>query len=310
MPFKQLKIYRLQQPIDLSAEKLHELLQTQVFHPCGALEPSRIGWISPLPRQVKSEQLAYQQDDFVLFCAQEQQKLLPPSIVNELLQERVDEIEQHQVKAVGRKQKKELKEALIEELLPRAFAKNTRYYGYFDQKRQLLILDVASQNKAEQITELLRQSLGSLPIVPLHKGQQFNHVLTGWLRDQKLPEALLSGQKCEMFDPDEGGGIIRCSKQELNSPQIRAHLENGKLVSKLELIWDGKLEFVLQDNLMIKSLKYTDILKDQTESHEDIMAQFDIDFQLMTQSYAQLLDYLLALFMQQPESTGNTRQTE
>ena len=43
----------------------------------------------------------------------------------------------------------------------------------------------------------------------------------------------------------EHGGIIRCKQQDLMSEEIKNHLANDKLVTKLALNWGETLSFVL-----------------------------------------------------------------
>ena len=40
-------------------------------------------------------------------------------------------------------------------------------YGYIDLDKQWLVVESATAKIAEEFTQLLRQSIGSLPIVPL-----------------------------------------------------------------------------------------------------------------------------------------------
>ena len=48
MWFKNLMIYRLTKPLDWTLDKLQNALSDCEFHPCGAQEQSKFGWVSPL----------------------------------------------------------------------------------------------------------------------------------------------------------------------------------------------------------------------------------------------------------------------
>ncbi len=303
MPFRNLKVYRLSKKLPLSADKLEQLLEERRFSPCSQLQMSSMGWVSPLQDVERNHsQLVYAQQRYLMICLQEQQKLLPASVVNDLLREKLDALERQGLQKPGRKQKKQLKEDLILELLPRAFAKNTVYQAYFDLEQQLLLINTASQNKAEQFCEFLRQTIGSLPIVPFKPQQTINQTLTAWLQQKNLPAELQLGQQCELFDPAEDGGVIRCRNLDLNSEELQAHIHAGKQVSQLRLIWNDSLEFTLYDDLSFRAIKYTDIQNEKLDAthHEDALAAFDAQQELMMSCFAQFLDFIRKTFQITP----------
>jgi recombination associated protein RdgC len=53
-------------------------------------------------------------------------------------------------------------------------------------------------------------------------------------------------------------------------------------VSKLALSWNEKIECVLDEKLAIKRLRFTDVVQEQVENADDMAAQFDADFAMMT----------------------------
>ena len=52
MWFKNLQIFRLPVPWDMSAERLEEQLAKKPFHPCGSQDMESRGWLSPLGNEV------------------------------------------------------------------------------------------------------------------------------------------------------------------------------------------------------------------------------------------------------------------
>ena len=51
--------------------------------------------------------------DFIMFCARKDEKLLPASVVNDALAEKVTEIEQQQARKISRKEKAQFKDDVI-----------------------------------------------------------------------------------------------------------------------------------------------------------------------------------------------------
>jgi recombination associated protein RdgC len=301
MWFKNLKVYQFTNTFDLSDQQLEEQLANACFSPCSKHQLGSYGWTSPLGKlSNKPEQmLTHATKDFVLFCAKEEQKLLPAAVINELLVEKVEDLEQKEGHKIGKKQKDQLKEELVIDLLPRAFSRNYRNFAYIDRLNQLLIVDAASNNKAEQLTEFLRKTIGSLAIVPLKVNKPIELLLTSWLSEAELPSQLITGNSCELKDPAEDGGVIRCSKHDLNSDEIKNHIEAGKMVTKIALTWQDKIEFILQDDLAIKRVRLTDTLLEKIDNEssgdEDAIASFDADFTLMALEFSKFIPDLLSL---------------
>lgn len=87
---------------------------------------------------------------------------------------------------------------------------------------------------------------------------------------------------------------MRCKRQDLTSGEIKNHLATGKLVTKLALAWQDKLSFMLDDKLVIRRLKFEDLLQTQAEQDggDDALAQADATFALMMMTLAEFLPAL------------------
>ena len=124
MWFNNLKIYQFSKKPEYSQEQIEELLSENAFKSCSSLQMNSYGWDYCIPRAGKSYTHSIPQKTLV--CACKEEKLLPASIINEFVNEQVFEIEDKTGKKPGRKHKQQIKEELIQTLLPRAFSKNNR----------------------------------------------------------------------------------------------------------------------------------------------------------------------------------------
>lgn len=296
MWFKNLQLYRLTQPFELSPEALHEQLEARQSRPCGTLETATQGWTPPLGRA--GSQLTHAVGRCIMVCARREEKLLPASVVRDALTERVEQLEAAESRKLARREKAELKDSIVLELLPRAFVRSAHTYAYIDSGNGWLVVDASSPKRAEELITLLRETLGSFPLTPVEVGQSPAYTMTEWLRSGSLPGEFVLGDECELRDPMEEGGIIRCRHQDLEGEEIAVHLEAGKQVVRLALEWHDHLEFLLCDDLSIKRLRFLDLIQDQAAEAEaeDAAARFDVDFALMSGELGRLLPRLFDLF--------------
>lgn len=296
MWFKNLAIYRLTEAFTLTPAELEKKLQNFRFKPCLSTEVFSYGWTAPLGRS--SDQLMHQVNGFMMLCATKEEKVLPSSVINEMTAEKINAKEDQEARKLSKKERSELKDQIIFELLPRAFSFSKKTFAYIDLKGGWLIVDAASAKKAEELISFLRKNLGSLPLVPISTKEKPVSTMTQWLIQNNSPADVLIEDECELRAPEESGGIIRCKRQDLAAPEIKNHLNIGKQVIKLAISWSDRLSFIADENLTIKRLKFLDLIQDQVADTETGSAeeQFDVDFTIMSQELSAFLPRLLEIF--------------
>jgi len=294
MWFRNARVFRFTKPFEITAEALEEKLQEDAFKSCGPQETSRQGWVSPMGKH--SDLLVHSAGGYHLIALRKEEKLLPASVIKELVDEKAEMIEAEQHRKVRRKEKDELKEEVTLEMLPRAFSKNRRCYAYLAPADGVLVVDAGSSKQAEDLASTLRKSLGSLPVRPPAVEQAPAFTFTGWLNESiDLPVSIELGTECELKDTSEDGGVVRCKGLDLQGDEIRSHLDAGMQVTKLSVTWDDSLSFVLDEELGIRRLKFGDTLQEKLDDvdADDAAARFDAAFSLMTLELARLIPGLL-----------------
>ena len=296
MWFKNLSLLRFTEPFDLDPVEFAQKLDARRFRPCGSLEPISYGWCAPLGKDTFP--LAHVANGFVMVCAQKEEKIVPASVVNEILSEQVAEIEDRQGRPVRRKEREALRDEVLQDLLPRAFSHSRRTYAYIDPKGGWLVADCASAKKTEEIASLLRQCLESLPVVPPATRERPSAIMTRWVMDNDLPPDITLESECELRSPEEDGGIVRCRRHDLSAPDIQNHIEAGQEVHKMAETWNDRLSFVIDDALGIKKLRFLDLVQDEAAQVEtsDPVERFDADFAVMSLEIAAFLPCLIELF--------------
>ncbi|MDK8465021.1 recombination-associated protein RdgC [Marinobacter sp. SS13-12] len=294
MWFRNARVFRFTKPFEITAEALEAKLQADAFKPCGPQETSRQGWVPPMGKH--SDLLVHSAGGYHLIALRKEEKLLPASVIKELVDEKAEMIEAEQHRKVRRKEKDELKEGVMLEMLPRAFSKNRRCYAYLAPADGVLVVDAGSAKQAEDLASTLRKSVGSLPVRPPAVEQAPAFTFTGWLNESiDLPASIELGTECELKDTSEDGGVVRCKGLDLQGDEIRSHLDAGMQVTKLSVTWDDNLSFVLDEELGIRRLKFGDTLQEKLDDvdADDAAARFDAAFSLMTLELARLIPGLL-----------------
>ena len=296
MWFKNLQLFLLKEDFAPAQDELESALAQDRFRPCGPLETGVQGWHPPLGGE--SEQLSFVANGCYLLCMRREEKILPASVVNEVLADKVQQIEQEEARDVGRKERKQLKDEVYLDLLPRAFTRSSLTFAYVDPEKKWILVDAASPKKAEDLVSLLRKSLGSLPAKPLNVKQSPPEVMTRWLEGEGLPGDFVIADQCELRDLDEEGGIVRCRRQDLFSDEIQAHLKAGKKAVQLAVDWDERVSLVLTDQPAIKRLRFADELIEEAAdtAGDDMHALFDADFTLMSMELRKLVDKVIEVF--------------
>jgi recombination associated protein RdgC len=290
--FRNLRIYRFQQPFKVNAEDLDRALRASVFRACGPLETHAIGWEPPLGRDAQT--LVHAANGCLMVCARREDRLLPASVVREVLADRVAEIEDAESRQLRRKEQAELRDQIITELMPQAFTRSTRLFAYIDPSQQLLFVDSASAPRAEELMSLLRESLGSFSVSPLDTATAPATVLTSWVSGQPPADFTLMDE-CELREPAEGGGVVRCKQVDLAGTEVETHLAAGRQIVRLAIEWDEHLACVLSDDLVVRRLRFLDLVQQEADDvhSADAAANFDAEFAILNAELSRFIPRLI-----------------
>ena len=280
MWFKNLRIYSLNNSIAHTPEELNEALAKFKFKPCGNLEPLQYGWTPPLGRD--GSEFVHAANGYIMICAKRQEKVLPAAIVNEALDESVADISSRESRSVGRAEKQAIKEEIIFSLMPKALAKSSYTFAYVDTKKQLLIVNTSSANRAEELLVALREALGTLKAVPLTPLNSPRDLLTGWLTGSDIPADINVGEECELSSQEDGRSV-KFKHQDLWIEEVGRHIDSGLQVAKLAIKWKDTIECLVDDQWCFKRIKYGNEITEQADDHNSDTAadQFDIEFSIM-----------------------------
>ncbi|MVF01708.1 recombination-associated protein RdgC [Serratia marcescens] len=287
--FKNLMVYRLSREVALNADEMEKQLSAFAFTPCGNQDMAKTGWVSPMGSH--SDALTHAVNGQIVICARKEEKILPSPVIKQELQAKIERLEAEQHRKLKKTEKDALKDEVLHSLLPRAFSRFNQTFMWIDTVNDLIMVDAASAKRAEDTLALLRKSLGSLPVVPLTMESPIELTLTEWVRSGEMPAGFAIQDEAELKAILEEGGVIRCKKQNLISDEIAVHIEAGKLVTKLAVDWQERIQLMLSDDGSLKRLKFADTLREQNDDidRDDFAQRFDADFILMTSELAALI---------------------
>lgn len=293
MFFRNLSLFRFSSAVAGNLAQLPEALANHRLRACGPMEMSTVGFVPPVARG-EDATLTHAVGDCTMVTVGAEHKLLPGRVVNDELQRRVQKIAEAEGRRVGGRERKRLKEDVLNELVPRALVQSSRMRAYVDQGEGWLIVDTASRKAAEGALTQLREALGSFPAVALAPEEGPRVLLTDWLANGNLPAGLALGDEVELRDPASShGAIAKCRRQDLDGEEVKEHLRNGKQVFALGLVFDERMSFVLGEDLVVRKLKFLDVVTDELgDSHPDTASEADATFALLTLELSRLLGKL------------------
>lgn len=296
MFFKNIILYRMTEPFKFTVESLEEKCQQAKFQPCPKSENNSIGWISPYGND--HDVLVHSLQGYYLLAFCKEEKILPGSVIREELIKKIALLEKAQDRPIYRKEKKELREQIIINLRHQAFSRKKITLAYIDSTSNYLVVDTSSRNKAEEVCTFLRKTLGSLKLALPQTKSKPDTIMTSWLVQKQTLPVFSIQNNCDMLDPKQKTAMIKCKDQDLNADDIIRHLHSGKQVAQLALKWQDKITFDLNDDLVIKRIKFLELLRKQREEVKDYspQQQLDTEFAIMAGEFTLFLQDLWSAF--------------
>ncbi|MEO0317038.1 MAG: recombination-dependent growth factor [Pseudomonadota bacterium] len=291
MWFKNLQLFRLPKHWSMTAEALEAALEPQQFVPCTSIQLLSQGWIPP----ANDGRLVYASNRQILLKLRTEKKLLPSSVINQVARERAAELAEQQGFRCGRKQMKEIKEQVADELLPRAFSLQADTGVWIDTVNGWLAIDAASAARAEEVIKLLVKAIDQLPLATLRTTLSPVGAMTNWLLSDEPPHGFTIDQELELRSSAHGNATVRYVRHSVEPDEVRRHITAGKQCTRVALTWRDKVSLVLTESLAVKRVAALDVLKEGNDTASAAEEErFESDFQLMAGELAQMLDDLLS----------------
>jgi len=290
MWFRNLQVYRFPAPWKISASSLEEQLGRHAFRAATGYEMQTQGWASPRDDGGLVHTVNGQMQ--ISLCTEK--KLLPASVIKEVTKAKALEAEERQGYKPGRKQMRELKEQVTDELLPRAFSVRRRIGIWIDPANGWLVIDASSPGKADEIVTLLNRSVDDFVVERLNTAVSPGAAMTAWLANDDVPQGFSIDQDTELQSPVEEKATVRFVRHALDAKEVQRHIAAGKQCTRLALTWADRVSFILTDLLVLKRIAPVDLIREAEDGQaQNDDERFDADFTLMTGELRRLLGDLV-----------------
>jgi recombination associated protein RdgC len=298
--FKAASFFRIADDFTLPPlDALEEALQASRFLPCGATQAESSGWVAP--RGNKSTVLAESIGQQLILRLCTERRPLPASAVKDAVEQRIEQYK-HETghERVGAKIKKEFKEEVILDLLPRAFTKRSSTTLWIDPVNKFLVVDSASLTGADkvvsQLVEVLSEMPGSGPRLlarPVQTTMSAAVAMAHWLASREAPVGFSVDRDCELKMPDDQKSTVRYSRHTLEIDEVAEHIAAGKVPTQLAMTWNDRVSFVLTDAAQVRKLKLLDVVLDGVQDKGKDDDGFDADAAIVTGELSALIPDLL-----------------
>lgn len=288
--FKNVIVYRIAPQEGDALPKLEEGLDKARFAPCGASQERSAGWVEP--RGEAHAPLVESIGGQWIMKFMVEAKVVPGTVVRRKLEERIAQIEKETGRKPGRKEARELKEDVLLQLLPMAFTRQGATPVWVDPQAGWLVVGSSAQARADEIVTALVDALPGVTVVPLYTQQSATAAMSDWLVSQDPPTGFSVDRECELKAGDESKAVVRYARHPLDIDEVRAHIEQGKLPTRLALTWQDRVSFVLTEGMQLKKITFLEGVFEGggANKKED---GFDADAAISTGELGQLVPDLL-----------------
>jgi recombination associated protein RdgC len=291
MFFRNLCLFRLPADFSLAASEFEARLDGRPLGHCGPFDMLTRGWVPVGPTGRRLYTVGHHQ----LIALGVEQKLLPASVIRQVAAERAEQLAAEQGFPVGRKQMRDLRLRVGDELRARALVRRRVTHAWLDREHGWLVVDAAGPGRAEEVVETLRETLGQFAATGADTARSARTAMGSWLAAGEAVRPFGIDDDVELQAVDGSRATIRHARHPVDKAEARRHLGAGFIVTRLGLTWNERIAFVLTDRLQVKRVEFLELEAAAADAPDvDPLEQFDIDFTVMSGELANLLADLVA----------------
>lgn len=277
-----LVVYKLESPVEVVAE----MLEQKLFRECGANDMSTNGFHPTMTGELVIDLLGGNK----MLCFATQQKKPAKGEIKKGVDLRTT---QHIAEFGVPPEKEEIaamKEEVIWELLPKTGVDEVKLASVLITSEFVYV--EGNYKKAEVITDVLRDCLGSLPITLIDTANDVSDTLTRFVGEQVSDKFTLM-DKCQLVTAEDRK--IGVAKDLYDSEAVDL-VEAGAKVKSVQLEYDGIMSLTVKDNLSLSGIKIYPALTSEFDEEEIVpklekqMTELDKMFKELLEEMGGILD--------------------
>jgi recombination associated protein RdgC len=285
---RSVRFYSLGTDWPSSEHELSDKLAKVAFKPCGPYVERSSGFEPPVATQ--PELFARRVAGTDLMRLRSQVRVLPAGALNEALEARLDEYRARMQEEPGRRTKRQLKEQMRDELLPKTLVRSERTTALFILSERVLAVGSGSESRADRVVEHLRTALGNLDAKPLELTRPYGELLTRVFTGDG-PRELVLARECRLRELRDEHGTVRWQNVDLAHATVQRCLKDDMELTHLGFELGSTARAVLDTRGVVTKLELLgqDAL---AEGNEDALARQDAEIALVGGTLRELLAIL------------------
>jgi len=249
---RSIRFYSIGSAWPASEQELSDKLAGAAFKACGP-HVERSSGFEP-PTRAQAGLFARRVGGADLLRLRSQVRVLPAGALNEALEVRLDEYRARMQEEPGRRTKRQLKEQMRDELLPKTLLRSERTNALYIAAERVLAVGSGSEPRAARLIEHLRAALGGLDAKPLELARPFGELLAGVFTGAG-PRELVLARECRLRDVSEDRGTVRWQNVDLARATVQRCLKDGMELTHLGLEYGNALRAVLDERGVVTKLE-------------------------------------------------------
>lgn len=292
-PFKNVVFYKLPKEWAVDLVELENRLLGRPLLACGPFEMSSRGWVVPA---YTDRYVHVVNNRFWHFSLGVNEKILPSSVIKQRVDAQAKKIADEQGYPVGKRQLRELKQSITDDLCKQALTKTSYIRAYIDCEHQLLVVEASSYAKAEILVEHLRDTLGSFAVSNFETRFMPSYVLGTWATGFNYDSRFVLEDFIELASNYAQGVVVRYSKESIDRSRVNDDVGKKRYITKLGLTYAEELSFIACENLQLKRLKFLKFEATPENEERSKEEEFDASFTIMADAISSLIVDLIEAF--------------
>jgi len=288
--FKNASVFKIKLTQHALTQTLNDAAGRALFLPCYPTQERSVGWVSP--RGHEHGPLVENIGGHLIMRLMIETKTVPTQAIDDAVAAKVKKIEETTGRKPGKKEMSELKSDARLALLPNAFAQRAAVFVWIDRENGRLVLDAAGQNRVDEVATQLIKLVDGVVIGFLTTQTSPAAAMTMWLNDHDaLARDFSIGRSATLKATDESKAVVRYTRHGLDTDEVRQHIAQGKIATKLALTYRDRVAFTLTDGGVLTGLEFLDsVFEERADTAAD---SFDADVAILTGELSRLIPDLV-----------------